>query len=779
MDGQDVAADDTSPADNTNMSSSWENINVSDANVAAPPSKSLQESSRPDGTRSWASMFAKPKTAPVPVPKKSSQRPPAAESPLEPSLVDTVVAAEPTAPDLPQPLQVQHHEPAGPETSQPSGDISSVGVIDITPSKDELTESNLEQVADVSAPPPTATAASTVASTIDARVASGASQGPHSRPPMGGFATSAYKATATPGRTTSFQRKIMEQQEAVVMPGKHAVDRTTVQFGTLGLNGESEELEGDREDPETRAQPPQHSPIAPRASLPPAAQFQAPLSQTGATEAAPKQAPGLPPANPQAFGHLSQGDQASSLPAPQQNHPYSQFGNRFGQSATQEAAAPTQKPYEPFGSQLQSQYNGFPTAASNESQPHTQAAQASSQSTAPGDLSVYPTDSQRHPYQQYYASLGQQPQPSPREAPIQQRVGSAIGTSGVDQSSQHAPHQTQSQFQARYGQIGEAGNSGNSTPNPPAPQGHGHQGPNSMYQGSQGQATGQQGGFPYNHNYYNYPQYGSYGSQHPYGRERPMFDDARRYEESYMSHNPSYGYGASQAGYGGGPFGGAGHKQGMYGQSHQGYGQHSSYNQDPSSPAAAGAYGQQGSSNQETGSNGFGAFGRSGSTQPAESQQQYPGGAPGSFGSMADMYGRSGSGFQGQSQNMSNHQGSQQNAAEDSLRAYQDNAKVTGGPSPAPNAPGRRPGSAVNNGQMPGGISTSQGQSQTYGSYPGSQMHGQHNSQYGAGPGGVGGHHQSGAQGLVNSGYGQYGGGAGGSYYGSNSRGGWGGNYGH
>ena len=781
VDGVEMAADDVSPAENTNLSSSWENINAADAHVGAPPAETPQASSRPDGTRSWASMFAKPKAAPVPVPKKTSQPPPSAEAPSEPSLVDNLVATEPIAPDLPQPLPVQDHEPIDPERSQPIRDVSSGQVADITPSKDELTESNLEQVADVSAPAPTATAASTVASTLDARVASGASQVPSSRPPMGGFATSAYKATATPGRTTSFQRKIMEQQEAVVMPGKHAVDRAAVQFGSLGLNGESEEWEGDREDPETRAQPPQHSPIAPRASLPPAVQFQGPLSQSGTAEPAPKQAPGLPPANPHAFGHLSQGDQAPSHPAPQQGYSYNQFSNRNGPPTTQaEAAAPAQKPYEPFGSQLQSQYSGFPPTASTESQAFAQTSQASGQSSAPGDMSYYSTDNQRHPYQPYYAGIGQQSQPSPREAPAQQRVGSAVGTSGAEQPSQHVPHQTQSQFQARYGQIGEGTNSGNSTPNPPGPHGHGHQGSSAVYQAGQGQAGGQQGGFPYSHQYYNYPQqYSSYGSQHPYGRERPMFDDARRYEDSYMSHNPSYGYGAGQAGYGGGPFGGAGHKQGMYGQSHQGYGQHSSYNQDPSSAAAPGGYGQQGNSNQETGASGFGAFGRSGSTQPADNQQQYPGGAPGSFGGMSDVYGRSGPSYPGQSQSMSNHQGSQQNAAEESLRAYQDNAKMAGGPSPASNAPGRRPGSAANNGQMPGGISTSQGQSQSYGSYPGSQMHGQHGSQYGAGPGGIGGHHQSGAQGHLNSGYGQYGGAVGGSYYGSNSRGGWGGNYGH
>ena len=778
VDGHDLGADEGSPAENTNMSSSWENINAADAHGSLPLQEAPQASSRPDGTRSWASMFAKHKAAPVPVPQNTSQQRAVAETPAEPSLVDGLVAADIEATDLPKSLQAQDHDVPVPDPTLSTIEIAPEPPIDITPSKDELTESNLEQVADVSNPAPTATAASTVASTIDARLASGTSQVPSTRPSMSGFATSAYKATATPGRTSSFQKRLIEQQEAVVMPGKHAVERAAVQFGSLGLGAESDEVEGDREDPETRAQPPQHSPIAPRASLPPAPHSQGPLSHVPAGDPAPKQAPGLPPANPQAFGHLSQGDKSTSQSAPQQSYSYNQFTNRYGPSTTQpEAAAPAQKPYEPFGTQLHPQYVGIPSATSGEGQSQAQTSQAGGQSMAPGEMSYYSNDGQRHNYQQYYTNMGQQPQPSPRDAPAPQRVGSAVGTTGAEQPSQHA----QSQFHARYGQIGEVGNSGNSTPNPPGPQGHGHQNSNPMYQAGQGQAAGQHGGYPYNQQYFNYPQFNSYGGQHPYGRERPLFDDARRYDESYMSHNSSFGYGGSQGGYGGSAFGGGSHKQGMYGQNHHGYGQPGSYGQDPSSPAVAGSYGQQGNPNQDVSSSGFGAFGRSGSTQPADSQQQYPGGAPGSFGGMNDVYARSGSSFPAQSQSMSNHQGSQQNAPDDALRAYQDSAKVAGGPSPAPNSQSsRRPGSAVNNGQMPGGVPTSQGPS--YGNYPGSQMHGQHGSQYGAGPGGVGGHHQTAAQGHQNNSYGQqYAAGFGGNYYNSSSRGGggWGGNYSH
>ena len=776
---QEVGAGDASPAENTNMSSSWENINAADANVNQPAHESSQASSRPDGTRSWASMFAKPKTAPVPVPKKVTQPSPAPEAPNEPSLADGLVSAETSAADLPPPLSTEARDTSGAEGLQTGNEVPSGPTLEITPSKDELTESNLEQVADTSAPAPTATAASTVASTIDARVASGTSQVPTSRPPMGGYATSAFKATSTPGRTSSFQRRIMEQQEAVVMPGNHALDRAAVQFGSLGLGGEAELPDGDREDPETRAQPPQHSPIAPRASLPPGPPSQGVQIPT---EPAPKQAPGLPPANPQAFGQLSQTDETSAQSVSQQTYSYNQFGGRYGPSTTQpEAAAPAQKAYEPFGSQLHSQYSNFSSSAPNDAHSQGHTFQASGQHAVPDEIPCIPNEKQQNAFQQYYAGIGQQTLPSPRD-PMQQRVGSAIGTSAPEQPPQHAPSQTQAQFQARYGQIGEAGNSGNSTPNPPGSQGHGHHGSNPMYQAGQSQAGGQQANYPYSQGFYNYPpQYSAYGNnQHAYGRERPMFDDARRYDDSYMSHNPSYAYGSAQNAYGGAPFGSAGHKQGMYGQSQQGYGQHNAYSQDPSSPATTGGYGQQGNPSHDSGSAAFGAFGRSGSTQPNDSQPQYPGGTPGSFGGMSDMYGRSGSSFPGQSQSMTNHQGSQQNAAEESLRSYQDNAKLAGGPSPAPHQPGRRPGSAVNQ-SMPGGISTSQAQSQGYGSYPGGQMHGQHGSQYGAGPGGMGGHPQSGTPGHQNSSYAQYGHntGYGGFYNSNNGRGGWAGNYAH
>ena len=174
--------------------------------------------------------------------------------------------------------------------------------VTVTPSKDELTEVNLEQVPDTSNPPLTATAASTAASSWDPRSNAGTpystlQQGQQQaiRPPTSGFQASALKATGSSGRTLSYQRRVLDQEEAVRMPGNREVDRAAVQFGAFNLNGSGDEdVDGDREEPETRAQPPQHSPVAhPRAALPPAPQQSASIPEAFS---AAKQSAGLPAA---------------------------------------------------------------------------------------------------------------------------------------------------------------------------------------------------------------------------------------------------------------------------------------------------------------------------------------------------------------------------------------------------------------------------------------------------------------------------------------------------
>ncbi|KAL8743946.1 MAG: hypothetical protein Q9190_003760 [Brigantiaea leucoxantha] len=786
-------------SDGATLDSSWENINPSDA-VTTPAVEQAKASSKPDGTRSWASIFNKPAPTAAPIPilaKKATQealiqeRSPELPASVPPQLDEADMAA------LPPPLPLETTDPNVPSTPSP-GLISTEPQVEITPSKDELTETNVEQVLDTSGPPNTATAASTVASTADLRNSTGngtalhtAQQQPSGRPPMGGYATSAFKAAGIPGRSASYQRKILEQQEAVVMPGKHAVDRAAVQFGSMGLNGPTEDLDVDdeREESETRAQPPQHSPIAPRASLPPVPQQSqtAPFpSQAQMDEPlpAPRQAPGLPPVNNQPATHQtmqpSNAEQSIQSQPHQSSYGYNQFGNRYGaQPAQQEASAPSQKAYEPFGHQQpHSAYENYNTTSQPQQQPHHQSQSHLGGFSSPSDMSSYYTsDNQRNSYSTYYGGFPQNPQEG---SSAQNRAGSAFGSSSTEQPSHATTSQGPPPAQSRYAQPSESQASGSSTPNPAAPSQNHSQ--HVMQQQPHSQSGGQHGGYPYGHPYYAGPYYSAYMNQvsnHPYGRERPMFDDVRRYDEHYLTHNPQFGYG-------GGPFGagaGAG-KSGLYGQPHQAYGMspQTSYDQHSASPALGG-FGQQHStqSREAASSSNMGSYNRSGSTQPSEPQQQYSSNGSGGYGNMPDMFSRNQSGYQAQNQGLGHQPSGQQSGNDDPLRGFGETSKGTGGPSPAP---GARPGSAVNALQSQAGVAPPQGQSQQgYGGYAGHlnhQMHGQHGSQYAAGPAGLsGGHHGSGAQSHQGGGYGAYGAGFGGSYYGNNTRGGWGGNYGH
>ncbi|MCJ1473866.1 hypothetical protein MMC13_002519 [Lambiella insularis] len=796
-------------AGTTSPAASWELVTPVDS--GPPPIPEEQKaSSKPDGTRSWATLFAKP--APAPTRQKASPAP-AVQEPLP---------EEPTAPvvepvhveesGLPPPMPLEEPIIDRPATPVSAGLPSSEQATNITPSKDELTETNLEQVLDVSNPPATATAASTVASTQDLRSAAPSSTPLHAsqplqpglRPGLGGFATSAYKATSGSGRSASFQRRVMEQQEAVVMPGNHAMDRAAVQFGSMGLNGTAEDLDvdDDREDAETRTQPPQHSPIAPRAALPPA-----PQQYVADSLPTPRQAPGLPPAAPQNLGQQAaqsaQPDQALPTSSASGNYPYHQFNNRYGPpTSQQDAAGPAQKAYEPFGQQIQqpaaqqNQYDGYPshTQPPSQQQPGAPSGLGAYSSAGSDYSSYYTSDNQRNAYQNYYGSYGQpaqQSQPDGGAAP--QRVGSTFGSTGPDQPSQFATSQSQQPPQGRYGSTGDVHNSGHSTPNPVVGQQGQMQVPQAHQlpqQQSQGQAGGQHGAYPYGHPYYNTPYY-SYMNQvshHSYGRERPAYDDVRRqYDDQYLTHNHQFGYAGNQGGYGGGPYGGAANKQGVYGQPHQGYGMspQTTYDHQSSSPANAGAYGQQ--SHAAQGRDGvtgaLGAYGRVGSAQASESQQ-HNAGTTGTYGSMPEGFSRTQVGYPGQAQSLAQQQGGPQSGNDESSRPYNETSKMTGGPSPAPGQGTGRPGSATNAMQAQGSLPSSQGQSQQgFGNYPNQmtpQMHGQQPSQYGTGLGGLGGHHQTGGQSHQGSGYGGgYGGAFGGNYYGSNSRGGWGGNYGH
>lgn len=735
--------------------------------------------------KTWASMFAQPKAPPA-IPKPAAQVAPPTEPSAVPSSDISSGYVEVTHSDIdtestPQTSQVDDGPVLDtPQAERPPVVAAEEPIVDIPPSKDKLTEDNVEHLPDVSQPAPEGTAASTVESSRGPDSTSisvvAQPQAPIGRPAVGGFATTALKATTPSGRSASFQRKILDQQEAVVMPGNHAVDRTAVQFGSLGLDGDADDLDVDdeREEAETRAQPPQHSPTAqPRAALPPAPRQEVPTQEASQT----KPAPGLPPVGQQPANASPLGSQAIGQQSQAQS--YNQFG-RYGQPA--ETAA--QKLYDPFG-QPASQPSPFEGYGSQSQAPSSSQQPATSQlggfSSAANDYSSYYTaDQQRAGYGNYYGGYGQQS--SNQEAgAAQQRTGSAFGAGANDsafpsaQSQQVSKnplsimtlssvrigeetrcfvpcagylhnivdHRSNTSSQQSQSRFGENQQSGHNTPSQSATAQHGAQAQQPVHQQGQGQAQGQgqgqHGGFPYSHPYYNQPYY-----------------------HSYMAQYNQYG----NQGYG--PFGGKG---GMYGQPHHGYGApQTSYDQHASSPAHAGSFGREGGLSGGIGSD----YSRSGSAQPSQAQQHS---STGGYGN--DVFGRSPGSFASQSQQYSQQGAGQQSSTEDSLKPFGDKSSTSQASGGLAQQPGR-PTSATNNSSQGAQSGLPPPQShQGFGGYP--SQYGQHqggqSSQYG-GLGGLGGH-QGGAQSHQNQAYGAYGAGFGNNYQSYGGRGGWGGNYGH
>ncbi|KAL5117546.1 RNAPII degradation factor [Pleosporales sp. CAS-2024a] len=696
--------------------------------------------------KTWASMFSAPKPAPAP-PKPAEKPAPAAEeskavpddTPGHDAAHDPAVHAE--EPPIPPIADDAGQTPpiAADDTSKLTPDKIAQGSgpeLALAPSKDKLTEENVEHLPDESHPPPTETAFSTVASSKDigsavATPLSTTHQPPLGRPGMGGYATSALKATSSSGhRSASFQRRLMEQQEAVVMPGNHAVDRAAVQFGSLGLGDAVDpDVDEDREEAETREQPPQHSPVAqPRAALPPAPRQAAQTAETQQEPIpTPKQAPGLPPA-PQQQQSFSQQSPSASLagqsmqPQGSQSHQrYDQFG-RYGQSGMQsDASAPPQKPYDPFGQQLPSHssqydYPGQQTQAQS---------QSGAFSSAPDNFGSQYLTSEQQRYQSYYGNYAQQGAPSQQEVgSAQQRTGSGFGSGPNDSAFSQSQQQ---QGQGRY----DAQNSGHNTPNPTLG-GQQSGGPGSQSQNMQQQQHGGQqghsGAYPYNHPYYGSPYYAN-----------------------YMNQFGGYGQGGGYGSFG----------KGMYGQPHHyGMSPQAAYEQHSSSPANAGGFA---ASSLHERSGALGDYGRSAS---GTSQNQSASTNAG-FGGFPDSFGRQ-QGYSAQG-SYGQQQGGQPSANDDSLKPFGDSKNS--GPSPsALSAQQGRPGSATQN--TPGQGGPQQSHQQGFGGYP-SHLGG--NSQYGGGLGGLG--HQGGGS-HQQSQYGNYGGFGGGYGSGSYSRGGWGGNYG-
>ncbi|PNS19330.1 hypothetical protein CAC42_2507 [Sphaceloma murrayae] len=718
---------DSTPAETSNDSSSG-NV-VTSEELPKTASEGTKPSSLPEGPtkKTWASMFTQPKPAPAPAAPKAALPP---SLPAEAEVTPTPapeVEPTPAEPEVPAP---EVEKPVEAPIEPPTPAIAEA----LEPPHDALTEDNLENLPDTSIPPATQTVASNAGSEVRHTPVQ---QQPIGRPGLavGGYASTAMRAAGITPRSASYQRRVAEQQEAVVLPGHNSVDRAAVQFGSMGLNGDGADVDEEREEPETRTQPPQQSPQGqPRASLPPAPlQSAAPTQEayTGQSMPTPKQAPGLPPANPQHAQAAQAGAQDANSAIPQQlQHAYNQYG-RQGQP---DASAPGQKSYDPFSHQTPSAIDQFPSQTQapgqqQQGQQHQSQAQSGygGYSAAPSDYSQYYTsEQQRNAYQNYYSSsYGQQNQPQQDSSNAQQRAGSSLGSGqgeaafAANQSAQQVrpqivPHVSSSdkKVQGRYNDS----QSGHNTPNPLG----GAQQQSSAPQQAQQHSYGGAGGYP------------GYAG-HPYFQTQ--------YPTSYQSQG--YGYG-----YGGGPY-----AQQKY-PSH-GYGMNAPSSYDHSSSPANSGFNQQSSLHSRDSGLGSGAgdYGRS-STQPSSL-----GGSGGGFGGASD-YSRN-SNYQGHGY------GGQQASGSDDLKSFGDSKT---GPSPA-NQPGR-PGSAANSaagqGQtQAGGLPPPQ--SQGFGGYPG------FNQSYG-GLGGLSGHQGGGgAQG----GYGGYGGFSQNYNNQQYGRGGWGASYGH
>ncbi|KAH7026617.1 uncharacterized protein B0I36DRAFT_160677 [Microdochium trichocladiopsis] len=695
--------------------------------------------------KTWASMLRQP-TAPKPAPKPKET--PAAPQPTEPTttLPPTEApapepVAEPTAEPEPVPEQAEVAEE--PKVVEPE--------VALPPPEDTLTKVNLELLPDESKPLATATVASTTADSWDPRqqaqtsaVATplSASQAQHqaARPAASGFAASALKATDRPAqRMPSYQRRLLEQEEAVRMPGNREVDRTAVQFGAFNIGESEEDIDGDREEPETRTQPPQESPSAPRAALPPVAQPTPGADSFASAQKAPGVAVATPITAP--TGPVGSASQTPQAPGASQ-----QFRQQFQQTTAQEPAGFQQKPYDSFAQQnpvtTSAGFDSFPAATTQA--PGPQGAFGS----APGDYSSYYNAEQsgRNAYNNYYAQHYGQQGGSQHEGHGSHRGFGAYGASQADNISQYPQSGTQPSRFGAAAASSDSQNSGHNTPNPTTQSQH-----QSGSQNSQPQS-----------NIHQQPHGNHYG-QHPY------------YTSPYYAQYMNQAYGGYGQGYGGAPYS----KGGGYGQPHQ-YGMSPQGPYDhSSSPATSGFGGQSSVSGRDSGlGSSVDNYGRGGSSQ-AGGQGGFGGS---SFGGSHDTFGR-GAGYPQSGQGFAAPNAGATGAASgaDDLKPYGVESKAGAGPSPSLSG-AARPGSATNTPGAPGlpPVQSSQQGAGGYGGYPGhgQQSHGLHGGQTGNSAYGLGG---SGGQGQGNNPYGGgYGGSQGfGNYYGGRQQhqGGWGGNY--
>ncbi|KHJ36402.1 putative rnapii degradation factor def1 [Erysiphe necator] len=735
------------PADETSSISNpvddWDTSGVKDTSVSVKVPATIVA----DGVqKSWATLFA---TTPAPKKPTTSQL----ERPVEMTKVDEVDKTPPieSSEIYSQPI---HEEPT---VVMPLETTSvELAEADDLPPSNTLTEENVGHLPDTSAPLQTATVASTVASSWDHRGGAESST-PYNtmqqneqqevRTSMG-FQNSTIKGN-TPGRTLNYQRRVFDQEEAVRMPGNREVDRTAVQFGAFNLKDNCEEdVDGGREEAETRAQPPQHSPVAPRASLPPV--HQQPINVSDSSPV-PMPSVGLPAASlpTPVTGLTSPAPLSSSSVSvqqtPQVNGQFSHY-SKFAQGGVPE------KSYDTFNQQTQpaaqSSFDGYPE---QQTQTQQHAAHSATFSSAPNDYSSYyaADPQQRNIYNSYYQQqFGSQHQSSQatqiQDVPASHHR-SYNGYSGPPGESPQFQHSASHQPQSRYVTASEGHNSGHTTPNPisQAPQ------PGASNQASQPQAGHQPqvpGTFQYGHPYYSSPYYSAYMNQYP-------------------------GYGTGN--YPAGPYAA---KAGIH-QHYQGYNISPGPPYEQSVSPGSAAFGVSSIHTRDS-AVGFLSESRTGSAQSAQTPQTIGGSA--AFSTGHDGFSR---GYSYQSQGQP-HYGGQQTVQQngDDVKPFNDSKTASG---PNPSIQSVRPGSATN--ATPGNSAIPpQSQQASYSGYPAHlqqpahNIHGSHSaSQYGA-LGSTGLQHQASGQGHQGTQYGAYQGFGGGNYY-SNSqqRGGWGGNYGH
>lgn len=790
--------------------------------VSATPPEPAKSAVIPQGTsKTWANMLRQstvPKSAPLPPKELSAPVPEPVLEPLPPA-TDPVAAPVPDA--EPEPIAELSAEPQSEHTPDDDTLVVEPEIV-LPPSVDQLTKTNLEQVKDDSNPPQTDTTASEAADSWDPRAIAGsatatpisASQAQHQAPhkvPASGYAATAIKATErapVPRAPAHPQRRFLDQQEAVRMPGavSQQLERATVQFGAFNLNGTEEDIDGDREEPETRAQPPADSPVAqPRASLPPAPQavpdaytaqlpvsslppgaaptgtdypffshkadprhmFERHMANTNAAFAGPQ----VPPTAPAAQQPVAQGTQpvllfadlhiqplgnsklthsSATAAAPHiPTHPAAQQYSRFGQA---EQPGYPQKHFDTYNqtnqpaATAQSHFDAFP--GQPQTQPQAQAQQPGGPySSAAEQYSSYATADYQNrgtPYNNYYGqSYGQQQQQAAQGQ--EGGLGSRAGFGAAYGGTQAdlASQYPQSANQSRFAAAGaQDPTSGPSTPVPQTTQGP---------PASQAHAGQQQHGNQF-YNQQQQPYYNQYNQQ-SYG--------------GYPSGYGSYGQGGF-SGYGGKAGGAYGQPQHYQQQQHQQY--------DHTSTTAATGYPQSSLHRADAGAAaGLGDYGRTGAVQPGVQ----PGlGGAGFGGGIHDSFAR-GSSYGQQGGQSFNTASTQPGASgNDDLKPFGDGK--TAGPSPAM-AAGARPGSAANTGPSQGGLPPPQSQQGmgAYAGFPGHmQSHGLHGTQAGSAGYGMGAGSAQGQQNAPYTGYAGFGGGAGNSYSQYPQRGGgWGVNY--